>query len=628
MRRLLLALLACLILAPSAHAAGFTETLDLAPPGIGADYTVQAMGPEGDAAILWTDLNIEGNPVFAATRAPGEAFGPGVRISGDTGGSTQTDAAIDAAGNLIVVYVLEGDGLDPTLYARVRPRGGTFSEPVALSEPLRNPFRPRIEMNAAGKAVVSWVDNAPDIARAVVREPGGSFPAPADAEALAPVLSVVTDAAIDAAGTAYVSLRHNDESELPFALYRMYPGETDFSGPEPISGPGEQELNANLEVNDAGHVLFAYTASNAAWAAYAPPESSLGTAQNLGTITNTSAPEVALDAAGNALISWENADRAVLVRRPAGQLAGPIEPMGGTDSFHHDIATTPDGSFAILLFEEDDAESFSRVHARLGSVTGEFAPAEILSPAGTNIEYPRVDMQANGDSLLGWYRYNLDEQIPQWRAYDRNPPRFPGLSIPATGVAGSPVAFTAGAIDTWSPFSVQWSFGDGAVSPDANTSHTYTVPGTYDVTVGAADALANGTSTGGQIVITEPVVQPPATTIPVLSSLSLKPRRFRAFRRGGPIVGTTAAKRGTTVRYSLDVAARVIFRVQRKRGRKWRRVKGRFGVDSTAGANQFRYSGRLRKRALRPGRYRMVAKPRNGAGKGAVTRARFRVVRR
>jgi hypothetical protein len=67
-------------------------------------------------------------------------------------------------------------------------------------------------------------------------------------------------------------------------------------------------------------------------------------------------------------------------------------------------------------------------------------------------------------------------------------------------------------------------------------------------------------------------------------------------------------RRGFKVSYMLSEAARVTFRVERKRGTRFRRVKGRVVKAGRAGANSFRFSGKLNGRHLSPGRYRLVAR--------------------
>jgi hypothetical protein len=150
-----------------------------------------------------------------------------------------------------------------------------------------------------------------------------------------------------------------------------------------------------------------------------------------------------------------------------------------------------------------------------------------------------------------------------------------------------------------------------------------------------------------------PLPPPPDTAAPVFSSASLLRAVFRVDRTGPAEVVVTAGKRrrarkGTRFRYTLSEAARVVFTVDRvrpgrrvgkrcrkpsrkNRGRK--RCKrytraGRFAALSPAGPNTRSFSGRIGRRALKPGRYRATLVATDAAGnRSAAKRLRFRVVR-
>ena len=55
------------------------------------------------------------------------------------------------------------------------------------------------------------------------------------------------------------------------------------------------------------------------------------------------------------------------------------------------------------------------------------------------------------------------------------------------------------------------------------------------------------------------------------------------------------------------------------------KVKGSFNVGGTAGANKFKFTGRIGDRRLGRGGYRLVATPTTGAKTGQAARARFRI---
>ena len=158
---------------------------------------------------------------------------------------------------------------------------------------------------------------------------------------------------------------------------------------------------------------------------------------------------------------------------------------------------------------------------------------------------------------------------------------------------------------------------------------------------------AYGTVTGAdQTFFTEP---PSDMTDPRFLSARVVPKTFRVNRKGrAERPARAGAKRGTRFRYSLSEAARVVFTIGRSmpgrrvgrrcvkvtrsnRGRrKCKRFPavGRFAQSASAGANTKRFSGRIGRRSLRPGRYRATLVATDAAHNASrPRRLAFRVVR-
>jgi hypothetical protein len=129
-------------------------------------------------------------------------------------------------------------------------------------------------------------------------------------------------------------------------------------------------------------------------------------------------------------------------------------------------------------------------------------------------------------------------------------------------------------------------------------------------------------------------------TPPLLRGHKLSPNRFRALARGGAV----ATRGGGRISYRLSEPASVVFGVQRviagrrvggrclaarasnrsaRRCDRYRDVTGNFRQAGATGRNTLRFSGRLRKRALAAGRYRLAAI----AGDAADNRSNVQVVR-
>ena len=126
---------------------------------------------------------------------------------------------------------------------------------------------------------------------------------------------------------------------------------------------------------------------------------------------------------------------------------------------------------------------------------------------------------------------------------------------------------------------------------------------------------------GGPAAPTGPVARAGA---PRLSALSLSRRRFGVARPRGTTKSTV--RRGTVVRFWLDRRAAVTLTI-RQRVRRRLVARGTLRRTARAGANRVAFAGRVGRRALRPGRYVLVARARDAAGTSAPRRVGFRIVR-
>jgi hypothetical protein len=138
-----------------------------------------------------------------------------------------------------------------------------------------------------------------------------------------------------------------------------------------------------------------------------------------------------------------------------------------------------------------------------------------------------------------------------------------------------------------------------------------------------APGAATSLGSSGSTLRPAPIAGPHSIRL-VLSAPSLSRSVFRAASRG-PSVSAVAV--GTELRYKLSEAATVRFRVQRLTSGRYVRLRGGFTHAGKAGANRFKFTGRLGARKLKPGRYRLVQVAVDAAGnRSATKRVRFRIV--
>jgi hypothetical protein len=117
-----------------------------------------------------------------------------------------------------------------------------------------------------------------------------------------------------------------------------------------------------------------------------------------------------------------------------------------------------------------------------------------------------------------------------------------------------------------------------------------------------------------------PTSGPADTQAPVISGVGFSKKTFAVGRARTAIA---ALARGTKLRYTLSEAAKVTVAIRRLRGR----AAGKLTRSGVKGANTIKFSGRIGKRALKPGRYRAVLTATDATGNRSTSHSiRFRIV--
>jgi hypothetical protein len=103
----------------------------------------------------------------------------------------------------------------------------------------------------------------------------------------------------------------------------------------------------------------------------------------------------------------------------------------------------------------------------------------------------------------------------------------------------------------------------------------------------------------------------------------------KLFAVGRARTAVSASAHRTRFRYTLDEPARVTISIQRALSHGRYRTVGKLTRNAAQGANSTVFSGRIGRRALRPGRWRAVARATDAAGnRSAPARTRFRIAAR
>jgi hypothetical protein len=321
--------------------------------------------------------------------SPGE-----IAISVAENSGTNDDVATDAQNDAILVWLQ----LDPVaghtrVYAASRGPGQNFGVPTAVSEPDINALNPHVAMNARGDAIVTYESER--------LETGVVHP------------------------RTFRDIR-----------YAMRPAGGTFGPPgAPMSG-GVQHSQSRPAIDNQGNVIIAFVTSGGSFTypvihvaeRPAGATTDFGGTQTLSAYSESTAdPRIAMDANGNAVVSWtaffnpssapDIEPRIQAAYRPVAgsglfgttqtiSLPGTIpnsNPLPDGNAQHSVPAFAPNGDAMVVWDRFDGNGAFYRVQAALRpKATGTFGAPIDVSPTGFQAVLPRVAYDPSGGAYVAW----------------------------------------------------------------------------------------------------------------------------------------------------------------------------------------------------------------------------------
>jgi hypothetical protein len=299
------------------------------------------------------------------------------------------------------------NGSDYVVQAAVRPAGGSWGKPVALSEAGEEASEPQVAVSPAGNAVVVWrrFNGSDYVVQAAVKLASEPWSKPATLSETGQEASQAR-VAVDVAGEATAVWRRYNGSDHVIEAAEEPAGEP-WSKPATLSEAGQEAYEPQVAVDSAGN-------ATAVWGYYEeyldsfvqvavrPPG---GLWSNLAILSEAgqevSEPQVAVDAAGNAATVWDAFDYGdCYCVQTAVKTAG--EPWGGTDSlatgYHPRVGIDAAGDAMDVWGEYSGPGDI--VRAALKQAGGSWGIAAKLSDdAEPNTQ---VAMNAAGDATAVW----------------------------------------------------------------------------------------------------------------------------------------------------------------------------------------------------------------------------------
>jgi hypothetical protein len=505
----------CLLAAaPAAAHPGWLAPANLSAPGHDASEPQVAIDGSGGAVAVWARSDGSHEVIQASARPAGASWGPAVDLSESGRDSKAPQVAVDPAGDVVAVWA-RFNGSHWVIQGASRPAGGGWTPSTDISNSEKSAEEPEVAVDPGGRATAVWsrYDGFDDIVQSaqLAPGPGSLWSQPVDLSkegenAEEPQVGV------DAAGDA-VAVWSRLEGTDTIAQAAFRPGSGGWGGAEDLSEAGGDATGPQVAVDSGGSAVAIWSraagGADTVEAADMTPGGHWLKAEDLtGAGEDATEPDVAL-AGGRAVAVWSLAGPG-----PYSTIQSREKSTGGwqpsQDLTTRGLTQTVVSPHVAL----DPAGNAAAVWARSGAsptvIEGRTEPPGApwtgiveLSGLGSTATEPQVALGATGDGASIWSRDDGANTIVQAAGLDGAAPLFPSLSIPAAATVRQPVDFGAATFDNWSPVSsIFWTFGDGAEGASGSrVSHTFSSPGTYTISIAAADNLGNGRTAVRSITI-------------------------------------------------------------------------------------------------------------------------------
>jgi hypothetical protein len=593
--------------AGAAHAAAWLPGPTLTQSATAFAPPQTAVGADGGAAVLSTELGPFGSPIPAVVL---RRLGPdGAQLGPlSIGRGYGIDVVALPGGGYRVAWVAPGPPTNRLMVATVDAAGRVAEiRPAASVEALND--MPVGALAADGSAVIAWMGQPaaagdPRQLRVLQVAADGTAAPVAD---LGPVEKDSTFLQLVRADDGGARLLWErpvapDRKELMVGRVSaagvgeavVLGDDVLFGTPRLAVGGGDPVVVWATDSGDSSDVLVRRLPSSGAVAD--APTRVVDDISQLGAYA-----DVALAADGTATVVWTRLDTewnstSLFSRQlaPSGALgpAREISPPTGFVELDVSPQLEPgrDGTFVVQWFRgfpANDAvlNGFSKVLDSSGAAVGPELPVPYTMPLALAFGTGAVGLTVapSGHGLLVGAASSGGLSLALHTArFDGAPPAL-DPAVPAAAVRGTAAAFAARASDPSGIARVTWQFGDGASAEGADVTHVYGAAGPRTVTVTATDAAGESATVTRELTVSEPAPGPGPRPGPgggpgpAARRASARLRVTKAVRRGARVTVAGTLDRRARGRVTVTWAQRSGRRTVRQTVRV-RIARGRFAA--------------------------------------------------
>jgi hypothetical protein len=405
---------ATLALAPGTALAAWTAPADLSAAGQNARSASLAANDAGDAVFAWRRFDGTNDRIQAQTRSAAGVLGAVQTLSVGGQPAFGNQVAIDGTGDAVVTW-LRNNGTYDIAQARRVSAAGVLGPILNLAPTGADAIDPHVAVDFAGNAVFTWRrwDGANDRVYTRTLSAGGVV-GPITALSAAGQDAIQPRVAMNDNGDAAFIWTRGVLGARRVQARALSPAGA-LSGIRTLSLAGQESYPGDVAVDPAGNAVFTWYAFNGSeYEIQARSVLAGGVMSLVQTLSDPGEfaydPEVGVDAAGNAVFTWYRKDGTNwrVQTRPvsAAGVPGPVSTLSapGEDAVFPNIAVNAAGD-AVIGWQRSDGAN-TRAEVATVSAAGVISPVTQLSAGGQNAFSPAVGIDGAGNTIADWQRFD------------------------------------------------------------------------------------------------------------------------------------------------------------------------------------------------------------------------------
>jgi DNA-binding beta-propeller fold protein YncE len=351
------------------------------------------------------------------------------RLSDPAHSAFAPQVAIDRAGEAVAVWE-RSRGRQLVIEAKTRPVGARWSKPTRLSDSAERAFAPEVAMDPAGKAVVVWDvavreghGGTEHLIEATTRPTGSTWSAPVPLSDPSPHVAL-PEVAIDPAGKAVAVWQRFDGAHFVIEAATR-PAGGGWSGPTRLSRPSRGSFEPQIAIDAAGEAVAVWRRAKSTDAVIEAADLPAGGGWSRPTLLSRPSwgsfePQIAIDAAGDAVAVWTRSSRnyhesVEASTRPLGggwsrptRLSPPVHGVLKHLS-EPQVAVDPAGD-AVAVWTRSSLNHESVEAATRPAGGGWSRPTRLSHPRGRPEDAePQIAIDPAGEAVAVWARSNGED---------------------------------------------------------------------------------------------------------------------------------------------------------------------------------------------------------------------------